>query len=148
MIDFHASLFEAAQNVMSLMFGIDHVSKSSTENFMAGTEIDISVGVVGDYEGELIYRFPEEVSLKMVNTMSGMEVESVDDFVTSAISETANIISGNVLTILADNGNVKCDILPPVLQLPADKPYSIHESCSVTSEIGNIYLGIRLNTAI
>ena len=57
----------------------------------------------------------------MVKIMSGMEFEEVDAFVTSAISEIANIISGNVATALSDS-DIKCDILPPMqLELNENK---------------------------
>ncbi|UTW68872.1 chemotaxis protein CheC [Anaerobacillus sp. HL2] len=52
------------------------------------------------------------MTLTMVKTMCGMEVTEVDMFVSSALGEVVNIISGNALTKLTEKGMV-CDILPP-----------------------------------
>ena len=92
---------EATRNVFQLMLDLPNVTASTAEAFQCDDEIDVSIGVTGDLVGEVIYRFPNDTSLNMVKIMSGMEIESIDDFVTSAISEIANIISGNVLTMLA-----------------------------------------------
>ncbi|NLM43555.1 MAG: chemotaxis protein CheX, partial [Clostridiales bacterium] len=94
---------------------------------------------------KVIYRFPVKTSLNMVNIMSGMQFETVDTFVTSAISEIANIISGNVLTALSDN-NMKCDLLPPMqCNLDKDKEYEMETSCCISTTIGELCLEIRLN---
>jgi len=50
--------------------------------------------------------------LEMVKIMAGMEIDKLDNFVVSALSEVANIISGNALSNL--NGyNYSCDLDPP-----------------------------------
>jgi chemotaxis protein CheX len=146
-----ASLYEpfleATRNVFQLMLDLSDISDQPAEEFVCDDELDISIGVVGDLVGEVIYRFPHTTSLGMVNIMSGMEMSSVDDFVTSAISEIANIISGNVLTMLAGN-NLNCDILPPALRKPNDSlEYTLRTACCISTSIGNVFLDIRLNQA-
>lgn len=117
------------------------------ESFEYEEGVDVSIGVVGNFVGEIIYRFPSDTSLSMVNIMSGMEISSVDEFVTSAISEIANIISGNVLTELAQN-DMKCDILPPAVCKPDNgKIYELMTSCLNSTAVGNMGLDIRLNQA-
>jgi chemotaxis protein CheX len=139
--------FDATHNVFQLMLNISDISAQPEEEFKCDDEVDISVGIQGDLSGEVIYRFPVPTSLNIVNIMSGMQFDSVDAFVTSAVSEMANIISGNVLTALSDN-DVKCDILPPVLcKLDDDKDYELKTSCCINTAIGEICLLIRLNRA-
>lgn len=141
----YSPFLAATRNVFQLMLDLADVIDSPTENFKCDDEIDIVIGVRGDLEGEVIYRFPFETSLSMVNIMSGMEFMSIDDFVTSAISEIANIISGNVLTMLAENDFV-CDILPPVLCEPKENcDHSMRSSCCIITSVGNVCLDIRLN---
>lgn len=143
----HKTFVDATQNVLNLMLNISEVSDHQTENFSFDDEVDIAIGVVGDLQGDVIYRFPISTSLNMVQVMSGMQFEEVDAFVTSAISEIANIISGNVLITLSNN-NLKCDILPPVqCKLDNDKKYEIEASCCISTSIGEIGLKIRLNKA-
>jgi len=137
---------DATYKVFNMMLNISELSDYPAENFKCNDEIDIAIGLVGDLQGEVIYRFPASTSLNMVKIMSGMEFEAVDVFVTSAISEIANIISGNVITSLSDN-NMKCDILPPVQREPDDKEHELETSCCISTSIGDICLEIRLNRA-
>ncbi|NLP30573.1 MAG: chemotaxis protein CheX [Clostridiales bacterium] len=143
----HKALIDATHNVFELMFNISEISDHPTEDFECDDEVDIAIGIVGDLEGEVIYRFPISTSLNMVKIMSGMEFEEVDAFVTSAISEIANIISGNVATALSDS-DIKCDILPPMqLELNENKEYEIETSRCISTTIGDICLDVRLNKA-
>ncbi|MGI5902301.1 MAG: chemotaxis protein CheC [Desulfitobacteriia bacterium] len=64
-----------------------------------------------------------------------------NDFVTSAVSEIANIISGNALNILT-NKELTCNISPPKL-VQSESNGGI-TNCISTS-IGDVYLEIRLN---
>lgn len=138
-------LMEATRNVFQLMLDLSEVSDHVVDGIKYEEELDISIGVIGDLKGEIIYHFPYDTSLGMVNIMSGMEMSAVDEFVTSAISEIANIISGNVLTELAQN-DIKCDILPPVVNKPDDDIlYEIRTSCIVSTSVGDMGLDIRLN---
>lgn len=137
----------ATHNVFKLMLNISDISDHPTEDFKCDDEVDITIGIVGDLQGEVIYRFPVSTSLNMVNVMSGLQFESVDAFVTSAISEIANIISGNVLTALSGN-DMKCDILPPVQsKIDEDKEYEMRTCCCVCTTIGEVCLEVRLNRA-
>jgi len=143
----YKTFVDATHNVFNLMLNISEISHRPTDNFNCDDEIDIAIGVVGDLQGKVIYRFPASTSLNMVEVMSGMQFEEVDIFVTSAISEIANIISGNVLTALSDN-NLTCDILPPEqCKLDDNKEYEIKTSCCICTTIGEICLEIRLNRA-
>lgn len=134
---------DATRNVFNLMLNISEISAQPAESFQCDEEIDIAIGIVGDLQGEVIYRFPVATSLNMVSVMSGMQFAEVDDFVTSAVSEIANIISGNVLTALSD-GDVKCEILPPVLCQREAKDYEITTSCCIGTAVGEICLEIGL----
>ncbi len=143
----YRTFVDATRNVFNLMLNISEISDHPTEDFKYDDEVDIAIGIVGDLQGEVIYRFPASTSLNIVEIMSGMQFEEVDAFVTSAISEIANIISGNVLTALSDN-DMKCDILPPVqAKLDHDQEYEVKTSCRISTAIGDVGLEIRLNPA-
>ncbi len=143
----YSTFVNATYNVFSLMLDLSDITDHPAETFLCNDELDISIGIVGDLNGEVIYRFPFATSLGMVNIMSGMQMEAVDDFVTSAISEIANIISGNVLTILAGS-DINCDILPPVQCKPGEsRQYNLRSSCCISTAVGEVCLDIRLNQA-
>jgi len=148
----HKTFVDATHKVFKLMLQISEISERPAEDLEYDDAVDIAIGVVGDLHGEVIYRFPVSTSLKMVNIMSGMQFEEVDAFVTSAISEIANIISGNVLTILSDNNDMKCDILPPVQRnvdgsQDEDGEYEIRTSSCISTTIGDMCLEVKLNRA-
>ena len=143
----HRALIDATHNVFELMFNISELSDHPIDNFKYDDEVNIAIGIVGDLEGVVIYRFPTSTSLNMVKIMSGMEFEEVDAFVTSAISEIANIISGNVVTALS-NDDIKCEILPPVqCEKHGEKEFEIETSRCIGTAIGDICLDVRLNRA-
>ena len=63
-------------------------------------------------EGTILFSFPKEMTLEMVKIMSGMEMDKIDNFASSALGEVANIIGGNAMTLLAKH-DYNCDIAPP-----------------------------------
>jgi len=142
----YTPFLEATRNVFHLMLDLSDIDEGPAENFRYDDTLNISIGVVGDLKGEIIYKFPSDTSLSMVTIMSGMEIDSVDEFVTSAISEIANIISGNVLNLLAET-DINCDILPPALKLSEDAgEYNISNDFCINTSVGPVCLGLRLNS--
>lgn len=144
--DLNKPFLEAARNVFELMLDMSDVTERSPQNFSSKDSVDISIDVVGDLKGQVVYRFPRQTSLSMVEMMSGMEVDTVDEFVISAISEVANIISGNVMTTLAEN-DLKCDILPPTVSTECtDEQCAAHTECCIRTSAGDIRMDISLNS--
>ena len=146
-----ANLYEpflsATRSVFQLMLDLSDVADRPAEAFVCDDALCIAIGITGDLTGEVIYRFPRVTSLRMVAIMSGMEMDSVDDFVTSAVAEIANIISGNVLTLLSKD-DLKCDILPPRLLKPDDSAnFALQSASCITTSIGDVCLDIRLDPA-
>lgn len=138
---------QATRSVFQLMLDLSDITDFPPERFACEDELDVSIGITGDLQGEVIYRFPNTTSLNMVKIMSGMDIDTMDDFVTSAVSEIANIISGNVLTALAGN-DLACDLLPPVLHTADDgKEYALRTACCISTSAGDVCLDIRLNPA-
>ena len=144
--DLHNPFFEATQNVFQMMLDLSLDAGSPSKDDSPDDAQDIVVGVTGDLTGEIVYHFPNRTSLGMVSIMSGMEVEAVDEFVTSAISEIANIISGNVMTLL-EGANVRCDILPPTLRDPGASDMLTDAALCFFTRVGGMCLDIRLNPA-
>ncbi len=122
--------------------GLPHTGEGGGE---AADDVRVSVEITGDLTGEIYYRFPRETTLKIVNIMSGMEFDQVDEFVTSALGEIANIISGNAMTTLSEQ-NVTCDIQPPRI-LGANEPLFGQGDVTVIevkTYIGEVELGMRI----
>ncbi|MCL2217417.1 MAG: chemotaxis protein CheX [Defluviitaleaceae bacterium] len=93
----------------------------------AASEVSVAVYICGAFEGEVVYSMTEETGCFIVSRMMmGMPVDSLrDDMAQSAVSELANIISGNVATIFAGR-EIVVDIKPPQLRfnaVPGDFPF-------------------------
>ena len=148
--ELYESLVNATQEVLELMLDITGVaSQRGDAALSADCEMvfGIAIGVTGDLGGEIVYCFPGDTALEMVRIMSGMDFDAVDDFVTSAIGEIANIISGKALALLSGH-NVVCDILPPkVLVLDNALDSSCckgnTDTCIIT-DIGAVGISINL----
>lgn len=109
--------YQALHEVFKLMLDLD-VSKGNTQAGpdLAGKEVSVIIKLVGDITGSILFSFPQSTTLEIVKIMSGMEIKDLDSFVTSALAEMSNIISGNAATYLA-KANYQCDILPPQITI-------------------------------
>lgn len=146
-LELYTPFLSATRDVFQLMLDLSDIEDFPGQSLAGESALNISIGVIGDLVGEVIYRFPKNTSVNMVGIMSGMEVDEVDDFVTSAIAEIANIISGNVLTLLSGS-DLCCDILPPALgPVDSGKDYALRTICCLATSAGEVSLDIRLNPA-
>ncbi len=62
------------------------------------------VGLAGVCRGVLAVHFPKQVALDVTSSFLGMEVEEINADVQDAIGEIANMLGGNLKTILSDRG--------------------------------------------
>jgi len=62
------------------------------------------VGLAGIHKGMLAVHFPNSLALAITTSFLGMEVEEINEDVQDAIGEIANMLGGNVKTILSDKG--------------------------------------------
>ncbi len=146
----YPSFSRATCEVFKLMLDLD-ASAGDPHTLLnlqeAKDDIQVAVEITGDLTGDIYYRFPRETTLKMVNIMSGMEFDQVDEFVTSALGEIANIISGNAMTTLSEL-NVTCDILPPRIlgaeELQPREALADMTVIDVNTYIGDVSLGIHV----
>jgi chemotaxis protein CheX len=82
--------------------------------------VSVSISIIGAFEGEIVYNMTEGTGCFVASKlMMGMPVSSLqDDMPKSAISELANIISGNIATIFSGK-EIVIDIKPPQLRFDA-----------------------------
>lgn len=106
--------YQATQDVFKVMLSlpIERQGLRVVDELEPVHELNVVIGVTGDLKGSLLYSFPKAMALEMVHIMSGMKMEKLYAFVTSAMAEVANIISGNAATYFAKNG-FSCNIAPP-----------------------------------
>ncbi len=118
--------YKATEDVFKTMLDLEteRGDLDIVEDMIAGNEANVIIGMTGQLYGTILYSFSRDMTLEMVRIMSGMEMEKLDSFVTSALGEVANIISGNAVTYLA-NENVSCDIVPPQVIVGENKSISM-----------------------
>jgi len=62
------------------------------------------IGLAGIHKGVLAVHFPKQVALNVTSNFLGMEVEEINVDVQDAIGEIANMLGGNLKTILSGQG--------------------------------------------
>lgn len=85
-------------------------------------DIYVTIGVVGDVTGNIVYGFTKEFAFEMLRIMMMREQTQVDELVCSAMAEVANIISGKTTIAIAEKG-YPCDITTP--EVVVDKNYVV-----------------------
>jgi len=120
------SFYKATKDVFQLMLSLDtrRGDIKVVEDLVCSKDANVVIGVTGDLKGTVIFEFSKDMALEMVKIMSGMEMDEIDSFVSSALGEVANIIGGNALTILSQS-NYKCDIVPPQILIGEYKSFSM-----------------------
>lgn len=140
----------AACQTLKLLLDVDALTESADRVGVCTDDtgrINVAIGLIGDLSGEALYRFPADTSLEIVKIMSGMEFTEIDEFVTSALGEIANIISGNAVTDLI-NSNITCDILPPRILEGGELSFSDETtyvfSTKINTSIGEVEVLLRI----
>jgi chemotaxis protein CheX len=141
-------VFKAVTEVFKAMLDIE-VSRGTMGAVAGGKqEVDIQINVIGDVAGSILFQFPQDTTLNIVQIMSGMEIKELDSFVTSAMGEISNIISGNAASYLAKT-NYHCDIMPPQIAVTnaAVAPQFAPETLNIPlhTNIGDMNIYISLN---
>lgn len=62
------------------------------------------VGLAGTHKGVLAVHFPKQIALDVTSSFLGMDVGEINEDVQDAIGEIANMLGGNLKTILSDRG--------------------------------------------
>lgn len=144
------SFYIATQDVFKLMFDLN-VEKNELkviEDMIPSKDLSVLLGVTGDLKGSILFSFPDDMTLDMVQIMAGMKMDKIDTFVSSALGEIANIIGGNALTNLASN-DYQCDITPPQVFVGQHKTISPSEEkallINLETTIGDFDINIFLS---
>lgn len=138
-----------AQSVLSMMLGEPPVrgplaaeSTTATSN-----QVNVVVGVTGDAQGTIIVGMSLTCADKIASKMIGQPIRTFDSLAASAIAELGNMICGNALTQLSQDGLI-CDITPPTVirgqkvQIASTASPTIHIPFSLS--YGDVTLSIAL----
>lgn len=77
---------------------------SMSEDAYRRKGIAARIEVTGDIEGRMIIDLEPEMAVKLASAMTGAEVSQTDEIVHETICELANLVIGNAVTSLNDQG--------------------------------------------
>jgi chemotaxis protein CheX len=106
------------------------------------------IAIKGDIEGRVILDLSPEVAMKVATILAGTEVEASDQVVKETVCEMANMVIGNSVTLLNDQG-FHFKVFPPEIHMDetglagsADTEALV---ICIETPCGNIYLNIAMH---
>lgn len=146
-VEYINPFYTATKDIFKLMLDLDPQRQGLQimDDMVCSRETSVLLGVTGDLQGSVLFGFPENMALEMIKIMSGMDMNRIDSFASSALGEIANIIGGNALTELSKN-NYSCDITPPQVFVGQHRSISLANQKSLlltlTTSIGDFDIGL------
>ena len=143
------SFYQATNDVFKLMLNMETEKKnlSVLKDMISSRDVNVHLGITGDLKGNVLFGFPKDMAIEMIRIMSGMEMDKIDSFASSALGEIGNIIGGNALTNLSKNKYV-CDIAPPQVFVGKYKSFSLDNEkilqLALKTDIGEFDISIFL----
>jgi chemotaxis protein CheX len=106
------------------------------------------IAIKGDIEGRVILDLSPEVAMKVASQLAGSEVEASEQVVKETVCEMANMVIGNSVTLLNDQG-FHFKVFPPEVHMDetglagsADTEALV---ICIETPCGNIYLNIAMH---
>ncbi len=98
-------IIEAAKEIFSSMVMMEIEVKEVLETHGPLTDtITGLIGLAGTHKGILGIHTPYPVAMAITSSFLGMDVAEINEDVHDAVGELANMLGGNVKSILSDNG--------------------------------------------
>jgi len=106
------------------------------------------IAIKGDIEGRVILDLSPEVAMKVATILAGTEMEASDQVVRETVCEMANMVIGNSVTLLNDQG-FHFKVFPPEIHMDetglagsADTEALV---ICIETPCGNIHLNIAMH---
>ncbi len=106
------------------------------------------VAIKGDIEGRVILDLSPEVALKVASQLAGTEVAASEQVVRETVCEMANMVIGNSVTLLNDQG-FHFKVFPPEIHMDETGLAGTADTealvICIETPCGNIYLNIAMH---
>jgi len=106
------------------------------------------IAIKGDIEGRVILDLSPEVAMRVASQLAGSEIEASEQVVKETVCEMANMVIGNSVTLLNDQG-FHFKVFPPEVHMDetglagsADTEALV---ICIETPCGNIYLNIAMH---
>ena len=134
-----AESLEGPTNIMDLSMDEDAYRRKG---------IAALIAIKGDIEGRVILDLSPEVAIKVATILAGAEVEASEQVVRETVCELANMVIGNSVTLLNDQG-FHFKVFPPEIHMD-DKGLAGSADTEalvicIETSCGNIYLNIAMH---
>ena len=104
--------------------------------------------IKGDIEGRIILDLAPKVALKVAAILTGAEVVDSEQTVRETVCELANMVIGNSVTLLNDQG-YKFKVFPPEIHMNDEGLACTRDTeamvLAIETSCGNIYLNIAMH---
>jgi chemotaxis protein CheX len=104
--------------------------------------------IKGDIEGRIILDLAPEVALKVAAVLSGAEVHASDQIVRETVCELANMVIGNSVTLLNDQG-YSFKVFPPEIHMNDEGLAGSRDTealvLAIETTCGSIFLNIAMH---
>jgi chemotaxis protein CheX len=134
-----AELLQAPTKIMDLSMDEDAYRRKGVAALIA---------IKGDIEGRVILDLSPEVAMKVASQLAGTEVESSEQVVRETVCEMANMVIGNSVTLLNDQG-FHFKVFPPEIHVDetglagsADTEALV---ICIETPCGSVYLNIAMH---
>jgi len=99
-------IVESAIEIFStmVMMEISENGTPMTETIPLTDTISGVIGMAGTHKGVLAIHLPHNVAMAITGSFLGMDVDTINEDVEDAVGELANMLGGNVKTILSEKG--------------------------------------------
>lgn len=98
-------MIEATKEIFTTMIMMEITLEETQESHGPLTDnITAMIGLAGTHKGVLAVHFPYAVALAITSSFLMMDVTEINDDVHDAMGEIANMLGGNVKTILSEKG--------------------------------------------
>ena len=104
-MDIQDKMIDATKEIFSTMIMMDISLEEVMDSHGKLTDtITAMIGLAGTHRGVLAVHFPYSVAMAITSAFLMMDVEEMNDDVHDAMGEIANMLGGNVKTILSEKG--------------------------------------------
>lgn len=105
-MDIGDKIIDSTKEIFStmVMMEVTVSSEGVGEDHVHSESISGIIGLAGTHKGVLAIHMPNTVAMAITGNFLGMEVTEVGEDVEDAIGELANMLGGNVKTILSEKG--------------------------------------------
>lgn len=137
---------DSTVQVLEAMVGLksEEVKRRTIDGGVEQEAVFIEIGLIGSITGRVVFGFPKEFSICLVEAMLAVAPEELDELVCSALSEISNIAAGNG-TIAIAQGGTDCNICTPKILENGLADSSAYEKVQLETKMGTMTVSVYVD---